>query len=295
MDLVKLKHFKAVIDTQSFTKAGEEYFLSRSAMRKSVTALETELAVKLIKVEGKKIIPTPEGGFLRERCTDLLNQCAETIRDLHSFDPSMGGGFHFNSTPAMMNLYLADLLTHFNRSYKFVDFKTSSTITTPDMTIESVNAALRSIIEHPSLYNHYVCTFNMGLYASQAYVDTYGLPEKIEDIKDHVVIYQGSQAQTYRRFDMHHDAFRLIPHRKMYVAASEMVYRLVKCGCGMGVVSQRGLRDCEIDLIRILPEIPDSQIDVYLNYRKVDHNTPQINFLRQELDKIFAEDKLSPS
>ncbi len=62
--LKQIKYFLAVIDCNSFTEAAEQCFISQSAISQQISALESDLGVKLINREIRKFSLTPAGEYL---------------------------------------------------------------------------------------------------------------------------------------------------------------------------------------------------------------------------------------
>jgi DNA-binding transcriptional LysR family regulator len=61
MELYQLRHFMAIVDTGSFTRASVRAAVSQSALSASIARLEEELGVKLLHRTPKAITPTSAG------------------------------------------------------------------------------------------------------------------------------------------------------------------------------------------------------------------------------------------
>lgn len=84
MLLRQIKYFVTIVDCNSFTEAAEQCFISQSAISQQITALETELGVKLIKRDGRKFTLTSAGEYFYKRGKIILQDAeklkAETVR-----------------------------------------------------------------------------------------------------------------------------------------------------------------------------------------------------------------------
>lgn len=58
MDIQQLKYFSRVYETRSFTRAAEQLYISRQALRKSVARLAQELGEPLFENEANALVPT---------------------------------------------------------------------------------------------------------------------------------------------------------------------------------------------------------------------------------------------
>lgn len=66
MELYQIRHFVAVVETGSFTKAAEREAVSQPAISASIAKLEAELAVKLLDRRRSAVVPTAAGMHLHE-------------------------------------------------------------------------------------------------------------------------------------------------------------------------------------------------------------------------------------
>lgn len=84
MLLRQIKYFIAIVETNSFTEAAEQCFISQSAISQQIAALEEELGVKLTKRDGRKFTLTPAGEYFYKRGKVILQDAeklkAETTR-----------------------------------------------------------------------------------------------------------------------------------------------------------------------------------------------------------------------
>lgn len=86
MELRQIKHFMAVAETGSFTKASERVSISQPALSASIAKLEDELQVKLLDRTRSKVVPTLAGQRLRERAGSILLACSAIKADLKSVE-----------------------------------------------------------------------------------------------------------------------------------------------------------------------------------------------------------------
>ena len=77
MNLKSLEYFIKVVDTNSFTKAAEESFISQSAISQQIKSLEDELGFSLLNRSKK------EGLRMIQQLAN--NSCSGILRDLMLF------------------------------------------------------------------------------------------------------------------------------------------------------------------------------------------------------------------
>ncbi|HEX7958763.1 MAG TPA: LysR family transcriptional regulator [Terriglobales bacterium] len=75
MELRQIRHFIAVAETGSFTKAAQRTSVSQPALSASVAKLEAEYQVKLLDRRRSRVVPTAAGQRLLERAAAILLAC----------------------------------------------------------------------------------------------------------------------------------------------------------------------------------------------------------------------------
>lgn len=84
MELRQIRHFIAVAETGSFTKAAQRTSVSQPALSASVAKLEAEYQVKLLDRRRSRVVPTAAGRRLLERSSAILLACNSVRAQLRS-------------------------------------------------------------------------------------------------------------------------------------------------------------------------------------------------------------------
>ena len=74
MDIRQLEMFQAIVDTGSFTRAGEKLYVSQSAISRQIKLLEEELGDQVFKRIHRKIYLTPTGEVLLKYTRKIFNE-----------------------------------------------------------------------------------------------------------------------------------------------------------------------------------------------------------------------------
>lgn len=72
MDIQKLKYFYTVAKLEHVTRAAEEIHISQPSLTQAIHALENELGVPLLRREGRRVVLTEFGTYLKGRLDSLL-------------------------------------------------------------------------------------------------------------------------------------------------------------------------------------------------------------------------------
>ena len=120
MDLHRLAIFCKVIELRSFTKAGEEMFLSQSTISEHISSLEEMLGEKLLDRLGREIFLTPAGKTLYSYAKEMLQLREEAIQELARFKGELAGQLILGGSPDSGAHFLPKTLKSFKASHPAV-------------------------------------------------------------------------------------------------------------------------------------------------------------------------------
>lgn len=85
MDILQLKYFYALAQTQHVTKTAQQLHIAQPALTQTIHRLEKELGVKLFKSSGRNIVLTEYGIYLQKKLAPVikaLNEIPDELREL---------------------------------------------------------------------------------------------------------------------------------------------------------------------------------------------------------------------
>ena len=92
----QMRYFIAVVETNSFFKAGEICHISQSAISQQIKALENELQVQLLERNGRKFTVTPAGQYFYEQAKRQMAALDSLVREVRRIGkgriPAAAGG-----------------------------------------------------------------------------------------------------------------------------------------------------------------------------------------------------------
>ena len=141
MDIAALKAFIAVADSRSFSRAGEALFLSQPAISKRVSALESELSIKLFDRIGRRVTLTEAGLTLLPRARKIIVDLEDSLRTLSNLSGHVSGRLRFATSHHIGLHRLPGALRRFTRRYPDVQL---------DIAFMDSEAACRAV-EHGEL------------------------------------------------------------------------------------------------------------------------------------------------
>lgn len=136
-----LPTFEAAARNLSFTRAGEELFLTQSAVSRQIQALEESLRVRLFERKTRALQLTEAGEIVRRATEDILERAAGVVRTLGN--ASAVRTVTLSTTPGFASLWLIPRLAGFTNAHPGVDVRTSATNEMVDLGRSGVDLAVR--------------------------------------------------------------------------------------------------------------------------------------------------------
>jgi DNA-binding transcriptional LysR family regulator len=192
MDWDKLKTFHAAAEAGSLTGAAELLNLSQSAVSRQISALETELGVKLFHRHTRGLLLTEPGRVLFSAAADVSGQIALAEARLQDIRDEPSGLLRVTAPTALGAIWLAPRLTRFRT--QFPQIRLRLLLVDHELDIANLEADL-AIRPWPATQNDVIqkklMQVSQHLYASQPYIDRMGAPAGVEDLDRHDFVAYG--------------------------------------------------------------------------------------------------------
>lgn len=292
-DWEKAKTFYHVAKQGSFASAARFLNISQSALSRQILYLEYHLGwplftrhsggVKLTR-KGQELFDIVEGTYIKFKGFTENNH------------PKLSSGkkrrIRISTTHALATHVFNDLILSYHEEHPDIIFELIGQDHFIDVILNDVDVAIRpydpraeGVIQEP------LFTLEKRLYASPKYIEKYGTPQKVEDLKHHHVIAFGSP-EFYPYSDVNWILKLGLPenelHEPIYTANSiECMIEAANRDIGI-IVSYDEMKPIRTsNLVNILPEIKGKKIGwhfIYPNYFKEDRD---IKNLKEFLQKHF--------
>lgn len=82
MELLQLKYFYALAQTQHVTRTAEQLHIAQPALTQTIHRLEKELGVKLFRSSGRNIVLTEAGDYLQEKVAPIIRAIHEIPNEI---------------------------------------------------------------------------------------------------------------------------------------------------------------------------------------------------------------------
>jgi DNA-binding transcriptional LysR family regulator len=142
-DLVSMSVFARVVEASSFSAAAERLGISKSVVSTRVSRLERRLGVRLLQRTTRRVVLTPDGARLYERCAQLLSVADEAADLLGSVSTVPEGTVRVAAPVGVAHHPLAALLRAFGVRYRRVQVDLTVTDRPVDMLAEGFDVVVR--------------------------------------------------------------------------------------------------------------------------------------------------------
>lgn len=188
--LSEMEAFTAVIDQGGFTGAAHKLGISKSAVSKHVSSLETRLGTRLLNRTTRRVNPTEVGLVYYDRARTVLTAASEadaTVTALHT-EPS--GTLQIAVPTSFGTQMISPLIGGFLKLHPSVDVNMEFTDRDVDMVSENFDLSLRlGQMRDASMRSYRLDTLTLHLVASPDYLEAAGEPRRIEDLAQHRLLH----------------------------------------------------------------------------------------------------------
>ncbi len=298
LDWDKLRVFHAVAEAGSFTHAGETLNLSQSAVSRQISALEESLGVPLFHRHARGLILTEQGELLFRTAQDVVVKLNQTTAQMSDFAKSPQGPLRITTTVAFGSVWLTTRLHKFLKMYPEIEVSLVFADTELDLAMRQADLAIRMAPpSQPDLIRRPLLSMQYHVYATPAYLEEYGEPKSVNDLKNHRVVAYGERPSRYTaNLNWLFEASKEATERPSVLRVNSAfgIFRAVQSGLGLG-----GLPDyfaiTSPDLVQVLVDRPGPQYDIFFVYAEELRHSKRIGVFRDFLiDEINRDGLKTP-
>jgi DNA-binding transcriptional LysR family regulator len=289
INLNLLNTFFYVYKLRSYTKASASLECTPSNITQKIQRLEQILDSALFVKRKKALDPTDEAHKLFEKTYKHFQSLEEEINSFQSRQTT----FHLEiltSTGASL-VWLISEINNFTEKHADFSFRictTEDSTIHPDSSFDII--ALPQKLDLPNYKKIAAVSFTTKLYASQKYIDKFGVPQTPEDLDNHRLISFYHKSSIYRGDPDWHLRVGRPPSdpRKSFLIVNNMM------GIGQSIASSLGIAALTDNnpyiqshhLIRILPKLKGTSSTLYVLYKPTLENNP---FIREMMKKKLVK------
>lgn len=279
MKIECIETFYDLCKTRSFLDTSTRLNLDKSSISRRISSLEKELGHKLLERSHGEIVPTEKGDCFLSHIGDLLRNYYATLDQLNHFNDDLSGPFSISTTHALCSNWLSRIISGWIELHPKVQVNLICSSQEPDLAMNEADVMLRPKVSDRSLIQEYVRSWDIYLYASQKYATKMGLPQSVDELKNHRLIAFGDTPNLYSKphVEWHLPDKDYSPF--MRVNSLEGLYNLIRDGVGIGTLTNE-FNGTE-ELIPLLREDFSFEASLYLIYQKQKKNSRILRSFRE--------------
>lgn len=174
-----------VVERGSFAKAAETRNIDRSVISKQISRLEDDLGVRLLNRTTRSFSLTAAGAEMVKKASELRQLLGETVRLAENYHQEPRGVLKITSSTIIGRRYLQPVINDFQKRFPQVEIELRLDDKLVDLVSEGFDLAFR--VGEPkdsSLIARKIARNRLLILAAPEFIQTYGLPTKIEDLID---------------------------------------------------------------------------------------------------------------
>jgi len=190
--LSSLRAFVKVVELGSFSEAGRQLRLSRSAISKYVSDLEQELGVQLLNRTTRHASPNENGQAYFERALGILAELEAADHAVSQAQATPRGLLRVNAPMSFGTLQLGPAIADFMALYSELRIHLVLSDEQIDPVQGGYDVTLRiADLESSSLIARKIVAIDRVICASPSYLDQHGVPEHPGDLRRHALLTYG--------------------------------------------------------------------------------------------------------
>ncbi|MBU6957599.1 LysR family transcriptional regulator [Pseudomonas sp. CVAP len=288
-----LRTFVRVSEMSSFTLAGESLGLPRSTVSEHVQALEALLGTRLLQRTTRKVQATQDGLVLYERSKDLLSHMDEIEGLFRQDEASLTGRIRIDMPNILARRVVMPRLPEFMARHPHLELEISSTDRRVDLLSEGFDCVVRVGAQpDQTVVARHLCDFAMVNCASPAYLQRYGVPQRLEDLAQHrLVHYVGVLGARSEGFVYEEEGtLHRMPMTGSVTVNNTDAYESACLG-GFGLIQAplMGMQPYLLsgELVAVLPQLSAPSLEVSLLYARQRHMPLRVRAFMDWLGQVI--------
>ena len=198
LDWDKLRVFHAAAEAGSFTHAAEKLHLSQSAISRQVSALEQDVGVPLFHRHARGLVLTEQGEMLFRTAHDVLVKLETIKTQLTETKDKPSGKLRVTTTVGLGAGWLTERIQEFLDLYPEIQLQLILANEELDLTMRQADCAIRlRQPQQPDLIQRRLFTVHFHLYASPSYINKYGKPASMDELRNHRIVTFGEPVPAH--------------------------------------------------------------------------------------------------
>lgn len=281
MDQKSLKTFIKYVESGCSANSLEEIGVGRTLFWQRINAIEKLMGVQLVTRAKQKNELTDRGRLFYEHAQKIVEAYEDAQKDVSGTSQPHTNQITISAAQSLARTWTLPAFVDFlamNPEFK-LNISASDHITRE--TELTTDVLFRSIADSSTFIRRWYIEYHHGLYASQSYLEKFGIPQSVSDLNRHTVLSYGPSPYTnFEDVDWHlylqkNEALQ----SKLSVNSTTTLFELATLGAGIISCAAETNALYEGNLVRILPDVKGP---TFRSYFAVNPNTLPINLKKIE-------------
>ena len=187
MDVLRyIAVFVRVVELQSFSEAGRQLGIAKSAVSKQVSSLEDKLGTQLITRTTRKLVLTDAGKTYYKYCKQMLELGAIAEHEIKDYQEKPQGTVRIACPPTIAKMYLAPLIAQLSRLYPELKIEFLVEDRVVNIIEENIDITVRAgWLQDSNLIARKLGESNSVVFTSPRYIENHGLPTHPRQLAQH--------------------------------------------------------------------------------------------------------------
>ncbi len=292
--LSEMEAFATVVDQGGFTDAARKLGISKSAVSKHVSALETRLGARLLNRTTRRVSPTEIGLAYYDRARRVLNDAGEADALVTAMQTAPTGHLRLSVATDFGVSLLAPILGDFLHAHPAITVSVTLNDRYVELISEGFDLAIRvGELEDSSLRARRIFSTSRRLVASRAYLEAHGRPERIDELNAHKLLHYSSQAagNVWKLTSPSGEKRQVRAAGWLTVNDGQSLLHAAIAGLGIAYLPDFLLEGALADglVVPAMPGLPEEPLGIYAIYPPGRYTQPKVRAIIDFLVARFAE------
>ncbi|MGI4850672.1 MAG: LysR family transcriptional regulator [Janthinobacterium lividum] len=268
LDWNKFKVFYHIAKAGSFTEAGHVLHITQSALSRSIQKLEEQIQLKLFIRNSRGVVLTSQGRALFDTVHKMYEEFVQCNVEIQEVKDEAKGSLKIALLRRLMSSQLMQHILNFQKIYPDIQLHLVQYDQVEDFKSLGVEMAIMpAFADNSELIQSSLCTLQQRLYASDAYLKTFGLPQSMADLKAHRIIDFSEQNSFFNTpsKSLSKDIKSFI-QPSLYVNSYEEMRGAAQQDLGIALLNVEKKLNVKNNLIEVMPEIVTQEISLHCIY-----------------------------
>jgi DNA-binding transcriptional LysR family regulator len=236
--LAAMSVFAQVVESKSFSAAAQKMGLSKSLVSRQVSALERELAVKLLNRTTRRLSLTEAGAVFHEHCARIVREADYAEQRVTQTQSELAGQLRLTCVQPFAVRHVVPALAEFQRRYPGIRVRLSCSNRRLELGDEGYDLGIRmSLQPDPGLVARRLAPNRSVLCAAPSYLALRGTPRGIDELAAHdAVVFTPTASRGGWTLQRDAQRFAVAVSARFESDDPVVVHEAVLAGLGIGLV-----------------------------------------------------------